>query len=61
MSDFIVAIGLVLAIEGLVYAAFPQAAKRMAANVIGAEDAPLRVVGVVAAVLGVLMVWLVRG
>lgn len=61
MSDFIVAIGLVLAIEGLVYAAFPQAAKRMAANVMGAEDAPLRVVGVVAAVLGVLMVWLVRG
>jgi uncharacterized protein YjeT (DUF2065 family) len=61
MSDFIVAVGLVLAIEGLIYAAFPQAAKRMAANALAASDGLLRIAGVVAAILGVVLVWLMRG
>jgi uncharacterized protein YjeT (DUF2065 family) len=61
MSDFIVAIGLGLAIEGLVYAAFPQAAKRMAANALAAPDGSLRIAGVVSAILGVMLVWLMRG
>jgi uncharacterized protein YjeT (DUF2065 family) len=61
MSDFIVAIGLVLTIEGLIFAAFPEAAKRMAANALQTPDASLRIAGVVSAVLGVMLVWLVRG
>jgi uncharacterized protein YjeT (DUF2065 family) len=61
MTDFIVAIGLVLAIEGLIFAAFPGAAKRLAANALETPDASLRVAGVVSAVLGVLIVWLMRG
>jgi uncharacterized protein YjeT (DUF2065 family) len=61
MRDFIVAIGLVLAIEGLVFAAVPRAAKRLAASALEAPEATLRITGVVCAVLGVLIVWLVRG
>jgi uncharacterized protein YjeT (DUF2065 family) len=61
MSDFMVAIGLVLAIEGLVFAAFPGAAKRLAANALQTPDSSLRIAGVVSAVLGVTIVWLVRG
>ena len=61
MSDFIVAIGLVLAIEGLVFAAFPGAAKRLAANALETPDGALRVAGVVSAALGVVLVWLIRG
>ena len=61
MSDFIVAVGLVFAIEGLIFAAFPQAAKRMATNALQTPDASLRIAGVVSAVLGVTLVWLVRG
>jgi len=53
MPDFIVAIGLVLAIEGLIFAAFPQAAKRMAANALQTPDTSLRIAGVVSAILGV--------
>ena len=41
MSDFIVAIGLVLAIEGLIFAAFPGAAKRLAANALETPDGSL--------------------
>jgi len=61
MSDFIVAIGLVLAMEGLIFAAFPQAVKRMAANALQTPDGSLRVAGVVSAILGVMLVWLMRG
>jgi uncharacterized protein len=61
MPDFIVAIGLVLAIEGLIFAAFPQAAKRMAANALQTPDSSLRIAGVVSAILGVTLVWLIRG
>jgi uncharacterized protein YjeT (DUF2065 family) len=61
MSDFVVAIGLVLAIEGLVFAAFPGAAKRLAANALESPESSLRIAGVVSAVLGIIIVWLVRG
>jgi len=61
MSDFIVAIGLVLAIEGLIFAAFPGAAKRLAANALQTPDGALRIAGVISAVLGVAIVWAIRG
>ena len=61
MSDFVVAIGLVLVIEGLIFAAFPGAAKRMAASALATPDASLRIAGVVSALIGVVVIWLVRG
>jgi uncharacterized protein YjeT (DUF2065 family) len=61
MSDFLVAIGLVFAIEGILFAAFPEIAKRAVAHVLEAPDTTLRLIGIVSAVLGVVVVWLVRG
>ena len=61
MSDFLAAIGLVLVIEGLVYGGFPQLAKRLGAEVQGMPENVLRMGGLAAIVLGVLVVWLVRG
>jgi uncharacterized protein YjeT (DUF2065 family) len=61
MSDFIVAVGLVLVIEGLIFAAIPGAAKRMVASALETPDGSLRVAGVVSALIGVIIVWLVRG
>ncbi len=61
MSELVVAIGLVFAIEGLVFAAFPQAAKRLVASALETPDGSLRVAGIVSAVLGVILIWLVRG
>jgi uncharacterized protein YjeT (DUF2065 family) len=61
MIDFIVAIGLVLVIEGLLFAAFPEATKRAMASVIETPESSLRTVGVVVAVVGVLVVWFIRG
>jgi uncharacterized protein YjeT (DUF2065 family) len=61
MSEFIVAIGLVLVIEGLVFAGFPAAAKRLAASAVESPETSLRLAGIASAVIGVLLIWLVRG
>jgi uncharacterized protein YjeT (DUF2065 family) len=56
-----VAIGLVFAIEGILFAAFPEIAKRAMSHVLDTPDASLRLIGVASAVIGVFVVWLVRG
>jgi uncharacterized protein len=60
MSDFVAALGLVLVIEGILFAAFPVAAKRAMAAVLSTPETGLRITGLVSAVIGVLIVWLVR-
>jgi uncharacterized protein YjeT (DUF2065 family) len=61
MSDFVVAIGMVLAIEGLICAALPATAKRMAAHAAESPETLLRLTGIVSALIGVVLIWLVRG
>ncbi len=61
MSDFIVALGLFFALEGIVLAAFPSGAKRMMTTVLDTPDGPLRIAGIVSALVGLFIVWLVRG
>ncbi len=61
MSDFLVALGLVLVIEGVVYGGMPQLARRLAAEVLSAPEGVIRAGGIVAAIIGVAIVWLVRG
>jgi uncharacterized protein len=56
-----VAIGLVLVIEGLVFAGFPAVAKRLAASALESPDMSLRIAGIVSAVIGLVLIWLVRG
>ena len=60
MSDLFAALGLVLVIEGLLYAIAPERMKRMAAAVQPIPPSALRVGGIAAAVLGLIVVWLVR-
>ena len=61
MSDFLVALGLVFVIEGIVFAAFPEAAKRAVTLVLKTPVPVLRTVGLASALLGLLLVWLARG
>ena len=60
MYDFLAALGLLLAIEGLTFAAFPGAAKRAAVAVSETPEIVLRVSGIVAAVVGLAVLWFVR-
>jgi len=61
MYDFLAALGLFFAIEGIFLAAFPGGAKRTMAIVLEMPDGPLRIAGIVSALVGLLVVYLVRG
>lgn len=61
MADFLAALGLVLVIEGLVYGGLPGVARRMAEEVRQMPESTLRIGGLVAMVMGVVLVWLVCG
>lgn len=61
MNDLIVALGLVLVIEGVLYGGLPRLAKRLAAEVLALPEQVLRAAGLASLVLGVGIVWLVRG
>jgi len=54
-------IGLVLVLEGLVYALFPQGMQRLMAQVLEMPASTLRNGGLIAAVVGCLIIWLSRG
>lgn len=60
MSDLLAAVGLMLVLEGLLYAAAPGKMKQVLAQAIGASDEALRLAGVVALAAGVALVWIVR-
>ena len=60
MSLFFLALGLGLAIEGTLYAAFPGAVKAMMARALAMSDHAFRLMGIGALALGVVIVALVR-
>lgn len=60
-QDLLAALGLILVIEGSLYALFPETMKRMILAVAALDPARLRNAGLTAAVAGVGLVWLVRG
>lgn len=60
MNEFIVALGLAFAIEGFVYAAFPEQMLRMLETVRSQPPGTLRLGGLVAFAIGVAVVWIAR-
>ena len=61
MEDFLAALGLMLAIEGTLYALFASRMKDMLMRVAEVPPSVVRLGGVAALALGVVVVWLVRG
>lgn len=61
MEDLAAALGLMLVIEGALYALFPDAMRRMMAVIIMEPPATLRTAGLFAAAVGFALVALVRG
>lgn len=60
-GDFLTALALVLVIEGVVYALFPDAMKRMMVRLLDTPASALRTAGLASAMIGVFLVWLLRG
>jgi uncharacterized protein YjeT (DUF2065 family) len=60
MVDLVAALGLALAIEGIVFAAFPDAMQRAMLDAAQSPKERMRLVGIVSAALGVVIVWAAR-
>ena len=61
MIDLLSALGLAIALEGVLYAAFPGPMRRALMSLAEISDQSLRIGGLSALALGVLVVWFVRG
>lgn len=61
VNVLLTALGLAIAIEGIVYALFPEAMKRMMAKVMALPPGAVRGGGLAAAVAGVFILWLGLG
>jgi len=62
MADQVLtALALILVIEGAVYALFPEMMQRAMAIALELPPSSLRAGGLVAAITGVVLVWLLRG
>ena len=60
MRDLGIGLALVLVVEGILYALFPDGMKKLAARAILVPPQTLRAAGLMAAALGVVVVWLLR-
>jgi uncharacterized protein YjeT (DUF2065 family) len=61
MSDLAVALGLVLVIEGSLWALSPGLARKLLHATAEIQEGPLRLAGALAVAAGVLVIWLIRG
>ena len=60
MTDFLVAIGLVLVLEGVLFALLPGKAQEAMRSAAETPADILRIVGLVLAVAGVIVIWVAR-
>ena len=61
MDDLIVALGLFLFIEGILYALFPSKMKSMLEKLKMINDKKLRSGGIIFALIGFFIIWFIKG
>jgi uncharacterized protein YjeT (DUF2065 family) len=61
MRDLGTGLALVLVIEGILYALFPEGMKQLAQRAMQVPPQMMRAAGLLAATIGVAIVWLLRG
>ena len=60
MNELIIAVGLFLFIEGILYALFPSKMKNMLKKIEKIKDSQLRTSGLIFAVIGFFIIWYVK-
>ena len=59
-SDFLIGVGILFVIEGLMFAASPAWMRRAMKSALATPDNILRAVGIGSAVAGLILIWVVR-
>ena len=59
-TDFIVGVGILFGLEGRMFAASPAGMRRAMKRALATPDNVLRIVGIVSAVAGLVLIWFVR-
>ena len=59
-ADFLIGVGILFVLEGLLFAAFPSWMRRAMKSALATPEPMLRVVGIGSAVVGLILIWLVR-
>ena len=60
ICTLITAFGLFLIIEGLLYALFPNTMKSMIGKMLNSSNETLKWTGIISAVIGLIIIWLVK-
>jgi len=59
-ADFLIGLGILFVLEGLMFAAAPAWLKRAMKSALEAPDNVLRAAGIGSAVAGLILIWLIR-
>jgi uncharacterized protein YjeT (DUF2065 family) len=59
-ADFLIGVGILFVIEGLMFAASPAWMRRAMKSALATPDNVLRIVGVGSAVAGLILIWVIR-
>jgi hypothetical protein len=59
-ADFLIGLGILFVLEGLLFAANPAWMRRAMQSAMATPDNILRIVGIGSAVMGLLLIWFVR-
>jgi uncharacterized protein YjeT (DUF2065 family) len=59
-ADFLIGVGILLVIEGIMFAASPTWMRRAMKSALATPDNILRAVGIGSAVLGLILIWVIR-
>lgn len=59
-ADFLIGLGILFVLEGLLFAASPAWMRRAMQSAMATPDNVLRIVGIGSAVVGLLLIWFIR-
>jgi uncharacterized protein YjeT (DUF2065 family) len=59
-ADFLIGVGILFVLEGLLFAASPSWMRRAMKSAVMTPDNILRMVGIASAIAGLVLIWLVR-
>ncbi len=59
-ADFLIGLGIVFVLEGILLAAAPDLTRRAMKSALASPEHVLRMIGIGSAVVGLILIWLVR-